>query len=418
MRILPPVCLLLAMLLSACVAESERASTVGAPLDAALVQPYAGYQSLSYQGLDNWLCHPDLAVADNICSADLRAVAVAADGVSTPLAFEPAAAPDVDCFYVYPTTSADPGANSDFSPDLQEVETTIAQAARYGATCRLFAPVYRQRTLTVLTLNTAVSQLAPFELGPEASENAYVDVLDAFRSYITQKNQGRGFILVGHSQGASLLRRLVAEEVETQPYLAQRLIAAHLIGSSIAVPKGADVGGVFKSTPVCRSAMQTGCVVAYSSYRQGDPQLSNPRFGVTNDPATEAICVHPAALTGGAAVVEPFIPFRLPPVFQLLLIPRGPGGPYADRAGNLTAAEPFYTMPGQLMAECIRNAMGTHYLEIRISADPADARADDYPGEFIGGTGWGLHLADVSLAQGDLVRLAQSQTQAWLRRQR
>ena len=403
------------LLLAAC-DRSEPASPAPAPETpvAEAVNPYPGYVSASYTGLDNWLCHPQLGSAGNVCSADLRTIAVEADGSAAVLDPVPATDAPVDCFYVYPTASADVGANSDFRAGPQEIETTISQAARYREVCRVYAPVYRQRTLTVLALNVVAGQVLPFELGPNASENAYVDVLDAFRQYIAEENQGRGYILIGHSQGASLLRRLVAEEIETRPALKQRLVAAHLIGSTIAVPIGADVGGSFVSTPACRHPQQTGCVVAYSSYREGDPQLDEPRFGITGDPATQALCTHPAALAGGAAPLAIHVPFELPPVFQLLLIPRGSGGPYADRAANLAVDVPFYAVPNQLSGECVVDANGTSYLEVRIAADANDPRADDYPGEFFGGTGWGLHLADVSLAQGDLVRLATAQTLAWL----
>jgi hypothetical protein len=83
---------------------------------------------------------------------------------------------------------------------------------------------------------------------------------------------------------------------------------------------------------------------------------------------------------------------------------------------NVTARTqaPFFAVPGELQARCLRNDAGTSYLEVRTLADPADPRADEYPGEFVGGTGWGLHLADMNLGQGDLVRLARSQGAAWL----
>ncbi len=54
-------------------------------------------------------------------------------------------ASSVDCFYVYPTTSVDLTPNSDFFVDAQEIKITEAQAARYTAACRVFAPIYRQR---------------------------------------------------------------------------------------------------------------------------------------------------------------------------------------------------------------------------------------------------------------------------------
>jgi hypothetical protein len=411
LQLLPP------LMLAAC--GSSAPGEGGGARSPAIDPPYAGYQSAEYATTDHWLCHPDLSAGDDVCrAADLRTLSVAADGTGTAQAFVPAADPRVDCFYVYPTASADVGENSDFLPGPQEIQTTQMQAARYGEVCRVFAPVYRQRTLTVLALNVVAGALLPFEFGSNAGEVAYADVLDAFRAYLSQHNDGRGFILVGHSQGASLLRRLIAEEVEPQPYLAQRLVSAHLLGSAVAVPVGQDVGGSFASTPACRAADQAGCVVSYASYRRGDPDLDDPRFGVTGDPATQALCVNPAALGGGAAALDAHLPLRLPPVFQLLLIPRGSGGPYAERTRNAAVSEPYFAVPGQVSGECVVAGNGASYLEITIAADANDPRADDYPGEFFGGSGWGLHLADVNLAQGHLVRLARRQSEAWLQQSR
>ena len=54
-------------------------------------------------------------------------------------------------------------------------------------------------------------------------------------------------------------------------------------------------------------------------------------------------------------------------------------------------------------------------LSIRVNGDPGDPRVDDIPGDFL--PGWGLHLVDVALAQGDLVRLAGRQAEQWLNEQ-
>ena len=221
---------------------------------------------------------------------------------------------------------------------------------------------------------------------------------------------------VGHSQGSGLLRRLIAEVIEPDDWLHERLIGAHLMGTSVAVPPDADVGGDFRRTPACRAPDQTGCVVSYASFRAGDPQLDDPRFGTTADPDTRALCTNPAQLAGGAAALSPQMPRSYAPAYQALVIPRGSGGPYASRARNLALDTPYFTVPGQIRAECVLDANGTSYLEIRIQADPDDPRADDYPGEFLGGIGWGLHLADVALAQQDLVDLAGRQGHAWLSR--
>jgi hypothetical protein len=53
---------------------------------------------------------------------------------------------------------------------------------------------------------------------------------------------------------------------------------------------------------------------------------------------------------------------------------------------------------------------------VSIDADKNDPRADDYRGELIVVKGWGLHLVDMNVAQGNLIRLAHDQVQSWLSR--
>lgn len=400
-----------AMLLAmAAYVPPSSALDLNRPLNALLAQSYANPA--------RWLCHPDLPERGNVCARDIASTSVDSSGRAVVSHFQRLNQAQVDCFYVYPTASADPTPNSDFLADAQEIDITEAQAARYGAACEVFAPIYRQRTLPLLVANVAAGYLPSGStllagISENADATAYGDVRAAFRSYLARDTR-RGFILIGHSQGATLLKRLIAEEIETQPGLQDRMIAAHLLGSTVEVPVGADVGGSFAVTPACRHPDQTGCVVAYSSYRAGDPELSNPRYGRATRPNMQALCNHPGALSGGARQLNAVLPMHLPPVFQLLLKPRGSGGPYADRLANLNVRTAYFTTQQQISGECVVDAAGTRYLQVRIAADRSDAIADDYPGEFYGGTGWGLHLLDVSIAQNDLVQLARAQSRAWL----
>ena len=56
----------------------------------------------------------------------------------------------IDCFYVYPTVSLDKGGNSDMEPGPEENGVVRVQLARFASQCRLYAPMYRQATLTAL----------------------------------------------------------------------------------------------------------------------------------------------------------------------------------------------------------------------------------------------------------------------------
>ena len=66
-----------------------------------------------------------------------------------------------------------------------------------------------------------------------------------------------------------------------------------------------------------------------------------------------------------------------------------------------------------MQGECVERG-DYQYLEISVLADPEDPRADDFNGDFQGGIGWGLHLVDVSIAIGNLLDVAESQSEAWL----
>ena len=78
--------------------------------------------------------------------------------------------------------------------------------------------------------------------------------LAAWRDYLAHYNHGRGFVLIGHSQGAYILERLIREQIEGSPALRKRLVSAILLGGSVSVEKGSDTGGTFRKLPVCRRA--------------------------------------------------------------------------------------------------------------------------------------------------------------------
>ena len=108
--------------------------------------PYGDYTSEIYADPANWLCRPD--TADDPCHGDLDATVIGTDGTTT-VEEAPEADPDapIDCYYVYPTISADDTANSDLVPGPEERNVVVQQAARLRGQCRLFAPMYRQNTL-------------------------------------------------------------------------------------------------------------------------------------------------------------------------------------------------------------------------------------------------------------------------------
>jgi hypothetical protein len=350
----------------------------------------------------NWLCRPG---RQDACTVNLDATVIHADGSTRVDRFVADPNAPIDCFYVYPTVSRDPGVNATMAIEPAEKNVVMQQFARFGAKCRLYAPMYRQFTLTALA---AVMGGHPLTGGDRAM--AYQDVLDAWNEYLEHDNHGRGVVLVGHSQGSGVLTQLIAHEIDGKP-IQRQLISAILMGTSLQVPPGKDVGGSFKSIPVCRAADQTGCVIAFASFRAASPPPDNSRFG-QGRPAlgTVAACANPAALSGGSGELHAFMPAKL-----------GAGDPEAALPAWTTPPQPidtpFVELPGMLSAQCVSDDHGT-YLAITIRPTPGGERANDIPGDVVlGGVvqkDWGLHLVDANLTMGNLVNDVGAETKAYL----
>jgi hypothetical protein len=229
-------------------------------------------------------------------------------------------------------------------------------------------------------------------------------VVAAFRSFLARIGPDRPFVVLGHSQGSGHLRRLVADVIDPNPALRDRLLSAMLLGSSVAVPTGGDVGGSFTAVPACRTPGQFGCVIAYSSFRDTVPPPAASFFGRTSEPGTEALCVDPQALSGHELVSY----FDIAEGSQF-----GPANPnlaWDPALPNPPAiATPFVALPGLVSSRCASD--GTHsYLELHLNADPGP-RTDDIPGDLT--PEWGMHLVDVNVALGNLIDIVGQQAAAW-----
>jgi hypothetical protein len=351
-----------------------------------------------------WLCRPGIEV--NRCEVDLDATVVAADGTLTLERFRPAQDPKVDCFYIYPTVSTDPGHQSDFSVDPAEINVVALQFARFREVCRTFAPLYRQTTLR--RLRVAMGGPPPEGDPPAEGVGGYADVRAAWRWYMDHENDGRGVVLIGHSQGGVMINRLIAEEIDGKPAQAQ-LVSAYILGAPVMVPDGADVGGSFKTVPVCRAADQAGCVVSYASFRDIHPPPPVSRFGFARD-GMRAVCVNPANLSG-----EPGEPKSYFMTHGSLNGSSGTVQPEWTQPPRPIGTR-FVTTPGLVTTRCVREGP-YDYLSMHVNADPADARTDEVFGEIIRAAGpdyaWGLHNIDVDHSMGTLIDLVRRQSAAY-----
>jgi hypothetical protein len=350
----------------------------------------AAYTSAVYSDATHWLCLP--GKTGDVCHDNLDATVVLADGTTRAEPHVVATKPAIDCFYVYPTISTDLSPNSDLSPGVAEINVTKEQAARLTSVCDVYAPVYRQVTLGSLF------RTLPAEAGAADRELPYSDVLDAWKHYLAHYNHGRPFVLAGHSQGSGVLRRLIQEQIEGDDALRGRLVSALLIGGGVAVPDGQDVGLDFKKVPVCHKPSDTGCVVAYSSFRATAPPPADTLFGKPRTGAGVAVCSNPAALGGGPATLKPY--FRVADGLITL-------------SGLAAVPTPFVTLPDFVRGECVARG-GLNYMEITLLSKATDQRPKDVTGDIT--PPWGLHLIDMHLAMGDFETLVQAQAKAFAAR--
>lgn len=333
-----------------------------------------------YCTTESWLCRPDLGASDQ-CMAPQSATVFAPDGSTSIETLPKAEAPAVDCFYVYPTVAIGGALGNvpDYS-NLNEILVPLrAQAAPFAAHCRVFAPLYHQITLTTYQSPEADAAL----------EVAYADVAAAFDVYLQRWNAGRDFILLGHSQGSHMTRRLLQRRVETDPALLARLVVALPIGpvGDLWVPRGARIGGSFAKLPLCGAPDERGCIVAYDSQLAGSKPAVTPK---TDVPDADVPCVNPA----GDGLT------RL----------RGAYMPTRKNAGQFGASAPdlptdFAVYRDLYTASCETNDQGLHYLGVAMTPAPGDVRElPKDPSELVF-PGLGLHLLDYTYPLEDLLAL-------------
>jgi Protein of unknown function (DUF3089) len=247
---------------------------------------------------------------------------------------------------------------------------------------------------------------------PGALQKAYSDVLEAWQTYMADFNHGRGVVLIGHDQGAFMLIRLIQEQIDNHPTMRDQLVSAILPGSNVAVPRGSTVGGTFQHVPACRSSTQLGCVVSYDSFNETPPadDFLGRLGGVVDtifpwsggNPTTKhELCVNPTALVDDNRILHPY--FRTSPV-------AGAWGYFQDPPPK--AHTPWVKFPKLYKAHC-KHTWGASWLQIKHATTKRDRRPRVH--ELLGPS-WGLHVYDLNLPFGELVKLVKRETRAYVKR--
>ena len=339
-----------------------------------------------------WICKP--GQSDDLCAGTIDGASSPAPGqTSEPLPYKRPADAPIDCFYLYPTQSDQPTPNANLDKDPPIRRVVVQQARMFSSVCDVYAPMYHQ-----VTYNG--NQLA---YNPDV-ETAYQSAKAGFEDYLKNYNDGRGFIMIGHSQGAAHTARLIDEMVDKDPELRKRFVGAIAPGANIAVPIGQPIGGLFDNVPACTTVGEFGCVTAYSTYNATPgptAQFSRLDYGywIYTEPRFdsskyEAMCVNPALLDGGDGTLLPLVNYD-----YLTGVPAGP-----------ESAAPWSSQPDYYRVEC-KSQDGAHWLNISKTNLPGDSRPD--LGALVA-SGSNYHVPEVNLAEGNLLTIAQKQSDAYV----
>lgn len=168
----------------------------------------------------------------------------------------------VDVFYLYPTAwqkvnPDDPNiCDIDNASMLQGAKFAYSfQATAFEPVGNIYAPYYRQVDATY-SLSLPLDEQDKILSGiPRA------DVFAALDYYFENYNDGRDFILAGHSQGSNLLLYVLSEYMKEHSDIYSRMIAAYVIGYSIT----ADFLSENPHLKFARGPDDTGVVISYNT---------------------------------------------------------------------------------------------------------------------------------------------------------
>lgn len=145
---------------------------------------------------------------------------------------------DVDTFYVYSTVYFD-SSFEEGAPDYAALDNPemllgalgeyATNASVYEDSTNVFVPYYRQSGMRYAN---EVSKKTG-NIDAALSGISYDDMSAALDYYFEKCNNGRPFIIAGHSQGSAMVRYILKNYFKKHPDYYERMVAAYAIGYSI-----------------------------------------------------------------------------------------------------------------------------------------------------------------------------------------
>lgn len=223
--------------------------------------PVTPLEANAYEDPALWFSRPGIGVKDPARWQP----AYAADRGLLPTPAEPSA-PALAVFFIHPTSyisrsNWNAPLENGGDPEAERIARIYLRgmASPFNAASEIWAPRYRQATMGAF--------LTDIPEADQAIDAAYADVREAYRYFLSSIAPDTPIVLVGHSQGALHLKRLLAEDVRGSP-AAARLVAAYVIGWPVSLQHDLPAMGF----PACAAAEQAGCVISWSSFAEpADP---------------------------------------------------------------------------------------------------------------------------------------------------
>lgn len=221
----------------------------------------------NYSNLSSWFIHPNLTDLSEKYSSKYATInSFNLDNKS------------VDLFFVHRTTNYSKIKWNSNYPSTYTKESIMRKAILpivniFSDNCNIYTPVYQQCTLFSFFDNSQDCILA--------LDIAYNDIKEAFLSFLTQnQKKNKPIVLVGHSQGACHISRLIKEFCEKDPSIYKRIMMVYLIGWPIE-------NDYFNLLQPSKNPIDTGCFVSWCTFGIGGyPSYFKKSF-------EKAICINP-----------------------------------------------------------------------------------------------------------------------------
>ncbi len=177
----------------------------------------------------------------------------------------------VDTFYIYATEYI-LGSLQEGAPDFASLDNTEmlqgaeaqyqVQASAYEASTNVFMPFYRQCGMAIMKRSWKETG----NVDAAICGMPYGDITAALDYYFEHYNQGRPFIIAGHSQGSAIAKLLLKNYFKAHPDRYARMVAAYVIGYAVT----RDELAAYPHLKFATGESDTGVIVSWNTEGKGN----------------------------------------------------------------------------------------------------------------------------------------------------